>query len=392
MVDQNKPSVRPITRLILLLGANLALMAGSSLSPGIPAMQAEFHDVPGSVFWVSMIMTLPALFVVIGGPIVGFFTDRFGRKPVLVISLLLNALSGSAGYLLHSIGAILITRALVGLSIAGSMTATNALAADYFNGDERSKFMGDLSAFTGLTGVVFLSLGGFLSDLNWHYSFLSYLPLLILFPLTIIFIHEPEEIAEHEDEALETKLKMKPAIYYIFAAIAINQFAFVTIPIYIALYLFSLLGIGGTEVGLLGAASGVFSFIGGLLYGGISRKFTYKKLNMLLFILSGTGFLSIGLAKSWPLVILGELLLGFAMGLIPSNLTNWLSREVQPLVRGRANGIYVTMMFLGNFATSLIFTPILKNQNLSFAYILSAFIVIVTGLAGLLLKTEKVYE
>jgi predicted MFS family arabinose efflux permease len=392
MVDQRKSSVKPITKLILLSGANVALMAGSSLSPGVPAMQAEFQDVPGFAFWVSMIMTLPALFVVIGGLVVGFFTDRFGRKPVLVTSLLLNAVSGSMGYLLHSIGAILATRALVGLSIAGSMTATNALVADYFEGEDRAKFMGQLSAFAGLAGVVFLSLGGFLSDLNWHYSFLSYLPSLILFPLAIIFIHEPEEIADQEDEALEVKLEMKPAMYFIFASIAMNQLAFVTVPIYIALYLFALLGIGGTEVGLIQAASGLFSFFGGLLYGRISQRIKYRGLNVIVFLLAGVGFLALSIAKSWTLIIVGELLLGFCMGLSPSNLSTWLSREVQPMVRGRANGIYVTMMFLGNFTTSLIFNPIITSSSVNVAFLISAIIVTLTGLAGLLIKKDQVYE
>jgi MFS transporter, ACDE family, multidrug resistance protein len=215
---------------------------------------------------------------------------------------------------------------------------------------------------------------------------------LILFPLAIIFIHEPEEIADHEEEALDVKLEMKPQIYYIFAAIALNQLSFVTVPIYIAVYLFALLGIGGTEVGLIGAASGLFSFIGGLLYGRISQKIKYRGLNVITFLLAGVGFLALGLAKSWALVIVGELLLGFCMGLIPSNLSTWLSYEVLPMVRGRANGIYVTMMFLGNFATSLIFTPIINASNVNVAFILGAIIAILTGLAGLLIKKEKVNE
>jgi predicted MFS family arabinose efflux permease len=391
-VEQNKPSVKPISRLILLMGSNFALMAGSSLSPGIPAMQSEFADIPGIVFWASMILTLPALFVVISGPIVGFFTDRFGRKPVLVSSILLTGLSGSAGILLHSLVPILITRALVGFGIAGAMTATNALAADYFKDDARAKFLGDLAAFTGLGGVVFLTLGGFLSDLNWHYSFLSYTPLLILFPLALIFIHEPEEIAEHEYEALETKLEMNPEIFYIFSAIALNQLAFVTVPIYIAMYLFSLLGVGATAVGIIGGVSGIFSFIGGMLYGAISKKIRYKALNTWIFLLSGVAFLALALAKSWTLIVVGELALGFVMGLLPSNLTTWLSHEVKPLVRGRANGIYVTMMFLGNFTTSLVFTPLIRTRGLSFIYILSAVIVTVTGLAGLLVRNRKPNE
>jgi MFS family permease len=180
------------TKIVLLLGANVILMAGSSLTVAMPAMMTEFATVPGVTFWVSMVITLPALFVVIGGPITGLLTDRLGRKPVLVISILLGGISGSAGYVLNTIGPILVTRALVGLSIAGATTSTNALIGDYFAGQERAKFMGLLSAFAGLGAVVFLPIGGILAGINWHYVFLTYLPLLLLFPLVWIFITEPE--------------------------------------------------------------------------------------------------------------------------------------------------------------------------------------------------------
>jgi MFS family permease len=379
--------INPLTKMILLLGANVALMAGASLTPGMPAMMAEFENVPGAGFWVSMIITLPALFVVIGGPITGFFTDRFGRKPVLVVSLLLSGLSGSAGFFLNSIGAILVTRALVGLSIAGATTATNSLIADYFEGQERAKFMGIQSAFTGLGGVVFLPLGGILADLNWHYSFLAHLPLLILFPLALIFIHEPEEIARHE-EALESKLKLNPTKIYIFAAILLGQFSFVAVPVFLAYYLTALLGVGGTEVGLIGAASSLFSFFAGLLYERISRRIRYREMAIFSFFLSGCGFMALGLAKSWSLVIIGELIIGFSMGLIVSNLTTWLASEVSPQVRGRANGIFFTMMFLGQFFASIVYTPIVNATSLDFAYILSAVIIILTGLAGLFLRRD----
>jgi len=80
------------------------------------------------------------------------------------------------------------------------------------------------------------------------------------------------------------------------------------------------------------------------------------------------------------------------MGVIPSNLTTWLANEVQPQVRGRANGIYVTMMFLGNFATSILFTPIVQAAGLKFIYFLSAAIVALASLAGVVLHQRMARE
>lgn len=382
--SEKHAKVHPIGRFVLLLGANLTLMAGSSLSPGLPAITAEFQHVPGITFWTSMVLTLPALFVVLGGPLMGFLVDRFGRKPVLIGSLLLGGLGGSSAVLMHSLPAIMVTRALVGLGIAGSMTATNSLVADYFSGDARAKFLGQVTAFTGFAGVIFMPFGGLLASLNWHYAFFSYLPALIFAPLTIFFIHEPERIRADVSEVMTTKLKLKPLSLYIVIAIMLNQLAFMSVPVFIASYLQKLVGADSIQVGLIGAFSGLFSFLGGLIYGRINRKFDYLKINTVSFLAYSFGFLAIGLAKDWSLIVVGEVLVGFGMGVIPSNLTTWLAHEVQPMVRGRANGLFVTMMFLGNFLTSILLTPIIQATSIKSAYYISALVVAMASVAGVI--------
>ena len=331
-----------------------------------------------------MVLTLPALFVVLGGPLMGFLVDRFGRKPVLIGSLLLGGLGGSSAVLMQSLTGIMVTRALVGLGIAGSTTATNSLVADYFAGDARAKFLGQVTAFTGFAGVVFMPIGGLLASLNWHYAFLSYLPALIFVPLAIFFIQEPKSVLEHESDALATKLKLKPVSIYIVVAIMLNQLAFMTVPVFIASYLQKLVGADSIQVGLIGALSSLLSFFGGLIYGRINRKFSYLKINTIAFLVYSLGFLAIGLANNWTLVVMGEILVGFGMGVIPSNLSTWLAHEVQPQVRGRANGLYVTMMFLGNFATSILFSPIVLATNYKSAYYLGAMAVAIASLAGVI--------
>jgi MFS family permease len=332
-----------------------------------------------------MVLTLPALIVVLSGPLMGYLADRFGRKPLLIGSLILGGLSGSAAAVMPSLGLILVTRALVGLGIAGSTTATNSLVADYFVGDERAKFMGQVTAFTGFGGILFMPIGGFLASLNWHYAFLSYLPALLIAPLAMIFIHEPEAVLAHETDALATKLKFKPVSIYIFIAIMLSQLAFMSVPVFIATYLQDLVGAGSIAVGWIGAFSNLFSFMGGLIYGRVNKRFNYLQINTVMFLAYGLGFLAIGLAQNWALIVVGEVLVGFGMGLIPSNLSTWLANEVQPLVRGRANGIYVTMMYLGNFASSLLFTSVAQATSLKLVYLLSGFIMALASVAGVAL-------
>ena len=92
---EHQSKIGTIGRMTLLLGSNMVMMAGSSLSPGVPAIQETFQGTPGLTFWTSLVLTLPALFVVLGGPLMGYLVDRFGRKPVLIGSIISGGIFGS---------------------------------------------------------------------------------------------------------------------------------------------------------------------------------------------------------------------------------------------------------------------------------------------------------
>lgn len=367
---------------MLLIGANLTLISGAGLTTAMPAILRAFEDVPGASIWVPMIITLPALFVVIGGPVTGFFTDRFGRKPVLVGSILLSGLAGTGAFFLNNLYAILITRALVGISIAGAMTATNALIADYFSGQERAKFMGYQSAFLGLSVILFLPIGGILSDISWEYPFLSYLSVLLFFLPALFAIREPEVSKTLASPQQRTRLKISSTQGLIYVSIFILQFTFITFPVYLAFFMAEILNVGGIEVGLVGGLSGLMTFFGGLSYERIGRRLSFHKLVVFGFFLFGAGFISLGLARSWVLVILGTSIIGFGLGLNIANLTTWLAHEVSPGMRGRANGVFLTMRFLAEFLGSLVFAAIISITSYHFVYLLSAFLLVITGLAS----------
>ena len=387
-MSQGQSKVNVITKIILLFGASLALMCGAALTPSTTRMMEAFETVPNAALWISLILTLPALFVVLSGPVSGFLTDRFGRKKVLVSALFLCGLSGSAGFLLPSLWMILVSRALVGLGIAGVTTATNALISDLFEGPSRERFMGFQSAITGFNGVVFLILGGILSDINWHLAFLAYLPLLVLFPLAWIFIREPLTIKQHGDEIIEAKLHLDRKKVFIFAVTFLSQFAFVTVPIFIGYYMIGLLGANSTMVGIVGANSNAAAFLIGLIYGRIRQRMSFQNIFLISGLLMGLGLLAMGLAKSWFLIILAEVILGVCVGLNLSNLPTWLASEVSPFVRGRANGIYVSMLYFGQFAGSILFTPLSQITGYPTVYFIVSGLSVLTGLGVMSLPRE----
>ena len=68
----------------LLLTSTLTVMSGATIAPSLPAMQEHFAQVPNSELLVRLVLTVPALFIAIGGLFVGQLLDRLGRKPLLM--------------------------------------------------------------------------------------------------------------------------------------------------------------------------------------------------------------------------------------------------------------------------------------------------------------------
>jgi MFS family permease len=183
------------TKLTLLLASSLTVMSGATVSPSLPAMKQQFEsaisDPDLRTTLVKLVITLPALFIVIGSPIAGLIVDRFGRKPLLLITAILYGFAGSSGLYLESLPTILVGRAVLGLAVAGVMVSATTLIADYYSGSARAAFMGLQAGFMGLGGVVFLTIGGALAQQNWHYPFGIYLFAWLIVPLIVLFILEP---------------------------------------------------------------------------------------------------------------------------------------------------------------------------------------------------------
>ena len=179
------------TKATLLFASSLTVMSGATIAPALPAMQAHFADVENVGLLIRLVLTLPALPIVIGAPLAGYLGDRSGRTRLLVGAMVLYAVAGSSGLYLDSLGTILIGRALLGAAVAGVMTSATALVADYYTGADRARFMGWQAAFMNVGGVAFLTGGGALAEIGWRLPFLIYLVALPLALVARVSLPEP---------------------------------------------------------------------------------------------------------------------------------------------------------------------------------------------------------
>jgi MFS family permease len=359
-------------KLTLLLISSLTIMSVITISPALPQMAKVFANVKNAEFLVKLVLTIPALMIALFAPITGRLIDRYGRLKILRLSLLLYALSGSSGFFLNDLYYILVSRALLGISVGMSMPIVITLIADYFEGIERQKFVGLQIAFMSLGGIVFIGLGGILADFSWRYPFLIYLTSLLVFPLSILFLREPKIV----QQKLQVKavIKAPPVIWMLFFNTMFMWIIFFLIPVQIP---FHLKAIGVEKNALIGAAiamSTAFSAVSSFSYSKIKGRFSFLSVFFIGYFLMAAGFVFISISTTYLLVIIAMMLSGLGMGMMIPNTNMWVMKIVPPEIRGKEIGKLTTFWFLGQFLSPILIFPLLKMLTLSETFMLASAI------------------
>ena len=125
--------------LLLLLGSCLPVLGAVLLAPVLPRMQEHFASTPGATVLVPIALTLPALVIALVAPFAGLLADKVGRKPLLLVAMLLYSVCGLLPLWLDSLHAIVASRAGIGLAEAAIMTGCTTLMGDYYSGARRER-------------------------------------------------------------------------------------------------------------------------------------------------------------------------------------------------------------------------------------------------------------
>ncbi|WP_235872265.1 MFS transporter [Siminovitchia acidinfaciens] len=178
--------------LILVLG-------NSMLIPILPKMKSEF-DV--SQFKISLIITVFSMAAAIAIPVLGYLSDRFSRKSIIIPALILY---GGGGILAGAASAwfsspyiwVLVGRVLQGIGAAGTAPIAMALTGDLFKGGEQSKVLGLVEASNGFGKVISPIIGSLLALIIWYAVFFAF-PIfcIISILLTIFFVKEKKKEEE----------------------------------------------------------------------------------------------------------------------------------------------------------------------------------------------------
>ena len=319
-----------------------------------------------------------AVMRLIFGPIWGGLSDRFGRKPILLIGILGYIITMVWFGLANTLWMLFAARILSGILSSATAPTTMAYIGDSSPEDERGGGMGLLGAAGGVGTIVGPAMGGFLASasLSTPFFIAAGLALLSLI-LAIIFLPESHP-AQERTEKREAIIDLRAWWQAIFSPIgSLFLLTFIsTCGLMIFANVFGLYGLerfdyGPEEVGLIMMVLGlVAALTQGLLAGPVTKKWGDELVIRIGLLGTAFGFGLMLLAGTFVTVLLATAFFGITVSIQSPALLSLTSRRAT-VPQGIAMGLSNSFVSLGR-----IFGPILGGVvldiNLNLPYLFGA--------------------
>jgi MFS family permease len=351
----------------LLLVSSLTVMSNATIAASMPLMAEVFRDTPHAEFLTKLILTTPALTIVVCAPLAGAFIDRFGRIRFLYANLVLYGFAGGSGFVLDSLQHILIGRALFGVAVAGIMTTSTTLLGDYYTGEARIRYASTQSLFMSLGGVVFIGAGGILSEFSWRWPFLIYLVSWAVLVPAMRFLDEPPRHA-HRSSAEPDHPAPVAALALAYVLIFFALVMFYMTPVQLPFLL--------RDIGISSSALAAGPIVIGSLASGASamvlsrlrKTMGYVTVYAISMMLIAIGYGIIASTHSYAVVLAGAAISGFGVGIIFTNSGLWVTALAPARLRGRLLGMMTAALYLGQFSSPILVQPAVSGVGLSGAF------------------------
>ncbi|MDX2556453.1 MFS transporter [Streptomyces stelliscabiei] len=345
---------------LLMAGSCLPILGAVLIAPVLPKMQDHFATVPGAGALVPMALTVPALALGLLAPFAGVIVDRLGRKRLLIAATVLYAIFGTAPLWLESLGAIVASRALVGIAEAAIMTCCTTLIGDYYSGRVRDRYLALQTMCASASATAFFVIGGAAGSAGWRTPFWIYAVSLILAPLMAIGLPKPtaatDAVAEDGESTGTGVAPKRPFPFRQLAGICgltvFGALVFYTVPVEMS-YLLDDLDVTATSViGLATAIASAATVAGAVTFAKL-RGAPGPRLPLVL-ALCAAGFVVMWLADSAPLLIVGAVLNCLGTGLLLPSLLTIAMSKLDFADRGRGTGLWTASFFIGQFICPLV--------------------------------------
>ncbi|SDF31698.1 MFS transporter [Bosea robiniae] len=374
----------------LLMAASLTTMANATISPALPGIERLFADDPNAALLTRLLVPAPSLSVALFAPLAGFAADRIGRRAMLLVGVVLFVIAGSAGLVLPDLPSIFASRLVLGVAVALIMTAQTALIGDYFTGDDRNALTGLQISARNFGGLVFISLAGWAATLSPRLPFAIYGLAAIFLPLMWLAIVEPPRVAAATGAMPASDHDGHPSWRGLLAGLVLLQGAtnmiFFLMPTQISFFLeargYESAVMTGTVLGLLMISGGCTA----LLYRHVRRASGAAGVFAIGYAAMALGFLLLSRTASLPGLFAAALLIGAGYALVSPSFVAMALDLAPRRSRGMAGGILTASIFIGQFCSPLVSTPLIAAHGYGELFRGTAWLLTIMALAALLAR------
>jgi DHA1 family tetracycline resistance protein-like MFS transporter len=321
-----------------------------------------------SILYGYLTAIYPA-FQFFGAPMLGALSDRFGRKPMLQMSLLgtlLGYLLFGWAILLKNLPLLFFSRALPGFT-GGNISIVMSALSDIATPENRTKYFGLVGMAFGLGFILGPAIGGVLADssvLPWfnHATPFWFTAILTLVNLLLVQRNFPETNLTRRETALSLfagftnlgKAFKSVNLRQIFAVSLLLSLGFSFFTQFFSVYLIQKFAVSEKQIGL------IFGWVGiwlAFTQGFTARKLAkYTKPNEILRwsipLLALAVLATLAPNQLWLLYIVNPFISTF-QGLTAPNLTTIVSTHASPQEQGEIMGINQSMVSVGQFIPAL---------------------------------------
>jgi DHA1 family tetracycline resistance protein-like MFS transporter len=332
-------------------------------------------------------------------PIVARFSDRYGRRKILLTALAISSLAYLIFGASQAIWLLFLGRMLSGTT-AATVPVAQAYVADVTTRNERLRYLGLLGAAAGLAFILGPAIGGTLSSL-FGYGIPSFLASALAFiNLVSAYFLLPEPVAFNIKRTVvsfgallgvlrKRKIALLLSVYFLFFV------SFVFLQAALSPWLQAIFGFGTLQTGLIFFFIGVVSvFTQAVLLPTLSRKFSRLNLTLLGVALLVIGLLALSIASNLAVLFLVVAVVSFGFGIQIVTLNTLISTNTPENVQGGALGVAWAIAGLAQTVA-----PVLATSTFSFGvsvgfaglvFVISSLISIVT--VPLVLIVQKASE
>jgi DHA1 family tetracycline resistance protein-like MFS transporter len=362
---------RPLVVLFVTILVNL--IGFGIIIPLLPFYAEQFGASP---IVIGLLFASFSIAQLIAAPLLGEWSDRWGRRPVLILSLIGTAVSFAMLAVANSLAMLFAARIVDGLS-GGNITTARAYIADVSTEENRAKMYGFLGAAFGLGFILGPALGGAFSHIS--YTAPIWVAVAVTVAATVMaWLWLPETV--HRAHAASgfslktiTELFHRPYLRTLLAVDLVYWMSFAVYQTTFALFGARRFGFGVAETGYMLSA---FGLLGVVVQGGMVGPIVAKlgERTTLAIGLALTAFAWGGSAITYSLPVLVLLLVpgAIGIGLCNATLSALVSHTAAPGEQGRVQGAAGALESVGRASGPIWGNGMLQAFGEGSAYIAAA--------------------